>query len=224
MNLCNNECTTPCNWDYLQLNFIKNNIKQTDKFVDLGVYQGQYLQFVLNLIPSQNITGVEMDILAFNYLNQRFGTTGAKLLNMAISNEKGTIDYFKGCDGGCPNIFGQHENRSFVGPKIGVIESTTLDDLFSDNPFDFIKIDIEGAEIQALEGGINVLKNTRIIMVECHTDTEFPSILNILINTLDKDVYCLKYFHKKTLESPFSYQIVAIDRNLHIENGFIKQN
>ena len=222
MNQCNDECTSPCNWDYLQLNFIKNNIKNDDIFLDLGSFQGIFLRFLLNFIPPSNITGIEMDIPTFNILQQQYGIHGVNLLNLAISNKKETIDYFKGCEGGCPNIFGDHVNNSFVGPKIGTVQSDTLDNLFFEKHFTFIKIDIEGAEIQALEGGINVLKSTNIIMIECHTESEFPQILKILIEEIGKDVYCLKYLHKKTLDSPFSYQIVAIDRDFYFENGIIK--
>ena len=222
MNLCNQECTSPCNWDYLQLNFIKNNLTPNSTFLDLGVFQGQYMEFVLNFIPPQNITGVEMDIPTFNFLKNRYGNTGVNLLNLAISDKKETIDYFRGCEGGCPNIFGEHENNSFVGPKLGTIESDTLDNLFTNTTFDIVKVDIEGAELHALMGGINFLKSVKIILVECHTDSEFPSILKTLIDDIGKDVYCLKYFHKKTKESPFSYQIVAVDRKYTIDNGVVK--
>jgi FkbM family methyltransferase len=203
------------------LSFIKDNLTPTDNFLDLGAYRGDYIQFMLNFLPPQSITSVEMDKLTFNYLKNRFGNIGVKLLNLAISNKKGTIDYFQGCEGGCPNIFGVHENNSFVGPKIGVIETNTLDNIFLNMTFDIVKIDIEGAEIKALEGGIEILKKSRIIMIECHTDSEFPSIMRLLIDDIGKDVYCLKYFHKKTKDSPFSYQIVAIDKKYQIINGKI---
>lgn len=221
MNFCNDECTSPTNWDYIQLDFIKNNIKPTDKFLDLGVYQGIFLNFVSNFIPYKNITGIEMDVKAFNSLEHRFNNTGVNLLNLAISNKNGTIDYFNGCDGGCPNIFGEHYNKSFVGTKIGSIQSYTLDTLFPEQTFEFVKIDIEGAELQALEGGKEFLKRSNIILIECHTDTEFPLIYKILTEEINKDVYFLKYFHKKTIESPFSYQIIAINKNSSIQNGIV---
>jgi FkbM family methyltransferase len=222
MNLCSNECTSPTNWDYLVADFIKKNIKNVDNFLDLGSYKGLYLNFLLNLIPAVNITGIEMDIQNFNSLKIEYEPRGINLINLAISDTKGTIDYFHGCEGGCPNIFGQHENSSFVGPKIGTIETDTLDNLLPNHFFEFVKIDIEGAEIKALLGGLNFLKKSKVILIECHTESEFPEIMKILINDLNKDVYCLKYFHKKTFDSPFSYQIVVLDKKFTIENGIIK--
>lgn len=224
MNKCSDECTSPCNWDYVQLDFIVKNINPNDYFLDIGSYQGLFIEVLLRYLNPNNITGVEMDINTFDHLKQRFQSYGVNLMNLAISDKKETIDYFRGCDGGCPNIFGTHENNSFVGPKIGTIESDTLDNLFLDKSFDFVKIDIEGAEVKALSSGINFLKKPKVILIECHTENEFPEILDLLINHIQKDVYCLKNLHKKTIDSPFSYQIVAIDREYIIENGLIKKN
>jgi len=220
-NLCSEVCTSPCDWHKLELGFVINNLNSSDYVVDLGAYTGEYLSVLINIVPPSQIIGVEMDVYNYNNLVRNYSDKGIKLINCAISDKNEKISYYSG-NGGCPNIFGQHENNSFVGYKIGEVESYTLDSLFKDQKIDVMKIDIEGAEYNALIGGKNVLKQVRFIMIECHTESEFPKINKFLIEELDKDVYCLKYLHKKTIDSPFSYQIVAIDNKYYIENGKIQ--
>jgi FkbM family methyltransferase len=52
------------------------------------------------------------------------------------------------------------DNHSFTGPDIKMIDCITLDDIVAEiNPerLDMIKMDIEGAEIEALKGAINTI-------------------------------------------------------------------
>jgi FkbM family methyltransferase len=161
-----------------------------------------------------------MDLYNYNNLLNKYSSSGIKIINCAVSDKNDRISYFSG-NGGCPNIFGQHENNSFVGYKIGEVDCYTLDYLFNNQKIDVLKMDIEGAEYQALSGGKNVLKQCKFIMIECHTESEFSKINKLLIEDLEKDVYCLKYLHKKTIDSPFSYQIVAVNKKYEIVNGKI---
>ena len=47
------------------------------------------------------------------------------------------------------------------------VQTTRLDDVSEiDFPIDYIKIDIQGAELQAFEGGNNILNNTTVIQTE----------------------------------------------------------
>ena len=64
--------------------------------------------------------------------------------------------------------------HSLVQPKSGrtiKIQADTLDNIVAEigmKRVDFIKMDIEGAELEALEGARKILKSARKVVVECH--------------------------------------------------------
>jgi len=59
------------------------------------------------------------------------------------------------------------------------IECDTLDSILENYTVDFIKIDIEGAEIEALKGATNTLERLRKIIVEIH-ENNFDKVKQIL--------------------------------------------
>ena len=59
------------------------------------------------------------------------------------------------------------------------IESDTLDAILDEYKVDFVKIDIEGAEIEALKGATNTLKQLRKIIIEIH-ENNFDKVKDIL--------------------------------------------
>jgi FkbM family methyltransferase len=59
------------------------------------------------------------------------------------------------------------------------VESDTLDAILDNYKVDFIKIDIEGAEVEALKGATNTLDRLRKIIVEIH-ENNFDKVKHIL--------------------------------------------
>jgi hypothetical protein len=55
-----------------------------------------------------------------------------------------------------------------------VVEQIPIDDLFVDRPLTFIKMDIEGAEFDALRGATNVIRRDQPILAICvyHTQSD----------------------------------------------------
>jgi hypothetical protein len=62
----------------------------------------------------------------------------------------------------------QFENSKIVFHRIETINVEKLDDWVHQNRIkpDFVKIDVEGAELSVLRGGINVLKNVKAVQFE----------------------------------------------------------
>ena len=54
-----------------------------------------------------------------------------------------------------------------------------MDAILDEYKVDFIKIDIEGAEIEALKGATNTLKQLRKIIIEIH-ENNFDKVKDIL--------------------------------------------
>lgn len=62
------------------------------------------------------------------------------------------------------------------------IKSIKLDTYFEDIKVDCIKIDVEGAELKVINGGINTIKNSKFCIIECHFDEDWADIYNILVS------------------------------------------
>ena len=62
------------------------------------------------------------------------------------------------------------------------IECDTLDNILGEQRVDVMKIDIEGAEVSALEGATHILKKLRKIIVEVH-GVNFDKVMQILDDT-----------------------------------------
>ncbi|MBA7660315.1 hypothetical protein ES703_68317 [subsurface metagenome] len=75
----------------------------------------------------------------------------------AVSNKSGTIKLFNSTSGG-HSIYELSNNRDFIE-----VEAVTLDEFFADKEYhiNVIKIDIEGAEIDAVEGMNKVIKKNK---------------------------------------------------------------
>jgi uncharacterized Rossmann fold enzyme len=59
------------------------------------------------------------------------------------------------------------------------VQCDTLDNILMDTKVDVMKMDIEGAEVQALKGATNTLKQLRKIVVEIHGDN-FEQVKHML--------------------------------------------
>jgi FkbM family methyltransferase len=65
------------------------------------------------------------------------------------------------------------------------VSCDTLDNIVGDRKIDFAKIDVQGAEVQVLEGGARFLRTTRKLVVEAHDQYNvkrrtFPIVIKIL--------------------------------------------
>ena len=94
-----------------------------------------------------------------------------------------------------------HESN-FVRPEGGSIEieCDTLDNILGEQRVDVMKIDIEGAEVSALEGATRISKRLRKIIVEVH-GSNFDRVMQIL-----NDKYA---FRCETIETPVMNYIVG---------------
>lgn len=65
----------------------------------------------------------------------------------------------------------QHENSKQI-----IIETKTMDQVFTHQKIDLIKIDVEGHELSVFEGGRNVLSQVNIILFEDFKGSQSPAI------------------------------------------------
>lgn len=203
------------NNDLVVIELLKNTLVPGNVLVDVGANYGEYTNFFKNILKETGkIYCIELDPETFNHLENKFKQDkNIILVNKAISDKNSIIDYYKGNDAWTNNIIG-HDTSYNKNNKKGTIESITLDELLKDEKhIDFIKIDVEGADLLVLSGMTETIKKTKAFLLECHFDNEWNTIKNILITEHKLNCYDLIKNQKVTLDSERAYQCLCVGEN-----------
>ena len=163
----------------------EKELKIIDKFadkskdaIDIGVYRGVYsykLAQNFNLVHS-----FEPNPLLYPYLNKNLKKiiNNINLYNLALSDTNGETklklplrskSFFKTnieelYQLGAASI---HPNNQFDNFEEVIVEIKKLDDVKIDNKIGFIKIDVEGHELEVIEGAKNtIIENMPILLIE----------------------------------------------------------
>lgn len=143
------------------------------KILDCGANIGMATLFFKVMYPDSEVIAVEPNPHAFEMLQQNVG--GGKfenvtLLNCAVSDTEGTIDLYLGDD---PYSMMGSINPERGGPKATPVACKRASEVIGDKHFDFVKIDIEGAETFLIEDLHNagLLHCTDRYAIEYHHQT-----------------------------------------------------
>ena len=174
-------------------NVLITRICQSNKtFIDIGAHIGSILSEVLYIDPSIKIIAIEPIPAKVDSLKRRFPSI--ELHNCALGDFSGEVPFFV-------NIreSGYSSLSQIASSQVGEIVEITvplkkLDDLVSSNDVDVIKIDVEGAELNVLRGGIAMLqKNRPTIMFESvlQLDSEFSYTKEELYDFFNSNNYAI---------------------------------
>jgi FkbM family methyltransferase len=126
-------------------------------FIQLGAYDGDTLINLNNKIGKiESILAFEPDAKNFSKLGQtvkkiNFGTKNVILANKAVSNFNGKINFSS--EGSPTSRFVKSKNTNS-----GDVDVTRLDDFEINQSPDMIVIDIEGQELNAIDGMLRILR------------------------------------------------------------------
>lgn len=140
---------------------IKKLLKEGMTFVDLGAHRGYYTLLASKLV------GEKGRVFAFEPAPENFallarnvkGRRNVSLVQKAVSNKSGTAKFFLSPDDSVTHsLYKVGDNRQWVE-----VEVTNLDEFFKDKDsnIDFVKMDIEGAEMNALEGMTKTIRENK---------------------------------------------------------------
>lgn len=154
-------------YEPLETEFVKKEIKKNNVVLDIGANIGYYTLLFARLVGEKGkVFAFEPDPDNFNLLKKNVEINNYKnvvLVQKAVLNNKGKIKlYLSGTNKGDHRVYDSHDDRQFIE-----IESIRLDDYFKNynRKIDFIKIDIEGAEWEALQGMFNLLKKNQNLKI-----------------------------------------------------------
>lgn len=145
--------------DHYLVKEVMEHLLPDSVFVDLGAFTGEFpASLMKNNILFKKCFCFEMEEanmeIAIANMKKLHIEEKVEIIPEGVSEEDGYL-YFERKGANSKIVDYETENK---------VRITTLDIYFSDIKIDFIKMDIEGAELGALKGGINIIKRDRPIL------------------------------------------------------------
>lgn len=201
--LCN--CIAPklskCNWDELFTNdeeyFSRNYFSLSDNevYVDCGAYIGDSVIDFCKAVDNKydKIFAFELDKGNFEQMRKNVTGENITLYNYGVWNENSELEYGTGysdnepTDGMC--IYKTNNVQKAYVKK--------LDDILDGERVTFIKMDIEGCEVEALKGAENIIRTQKPKLAICvyHKTSDYWQV-PILLKKFNKDYkFTLKHHY-----------------------------
>lgn len=163
--------------DHLEvLNFLP--IRKNGVIIDVGANIGNhslYYALILNM-PVYAFEPIKenFDILKMNVFLNRLEKR-VKVFNHGIDIKKGKKSYLQNVSGNSGTWSSTYNSTS----KHSVTD--TLDNIFIDIPISYIKIDVEGDELNVVIGGLRTIEKFKpVVSIEYHYGAQYKKIKNIL--------------------------------------------
>jgi len=148
---------------------LKSVLKTDSCAADVGAHIGSFLEAVLRLAPQGTHYAFEASPSKAEWLRRRFPE--AKVFPVAISSAVGTATFYEDVQNpGFSSLISDPSSGKSVNSY--QVETRTLDDLLSDaTRLDLLKLDIEGAELDALRGAAALIARfSPALIFECGTE------------------------------------------------------
>ena len=159
---------------------------QSPIILDCGANVGMFSLYCKYLYPNSKIYAYEPDPVNFNDLKYNLkGHVGIILSNNAIGSKNETIRFYS--EGtGASSLFDNSTNLN--NRKEVEVNSNSLKDIIKEQvKIDLLKLDIEGAEVDALHVCDGALGNVEQIIVEYHDLKSIPNRLSKLLSLLERN-------------------------------------
>jgi FkbM family methyltransferase len=192
--------------------------KPAPLIIDCGANYGTSILYFNKMFPSARIIGVEADPNIFEILQSNIimrGLTHIKLLNRAVSVEANPVKFYsEGADAGRLHYLETAQGAFEVEP-------IKLDDLIDDE-VDFLKVDIEGAETQAI-CSCEKLDRVSQLFIEYHSFKDSKQTLADLLSKLSRHNFRY-YIHTEFCSPrPLIQEKLQLGMDLQL-NIFAKRN
>ena len=165
------------------------------RILDCGANTGLVSLYLKKVFPGSRITAFEADPSICSVLQRNLQGLGVDIIEAAVWTEDGTARFSQdGADGG----------KLLSTDEVGVTVSTVdLRDYLHDR-IDFLKIDIEGAEIPVLQACDGHLDSVQNIAVEYHDREGHDQQLDVLLDVLRRNKFKYQVFSKQGPVKPLA--------------------
>jgi len=147
---------------YKRLRYYKSTGLNLRNILDIGACNGNWTLNVKNIFPEANILMIEANTDKEKIL-KKIGNYKIALLS---SEENKEVNYYKslGSDGSGNSIYLENTKYKFIPEKR---VTTTLKLVLPKNiNYDFIKMDVQGSELDIIKGGLDIIKKCQYLLLE----------------------------------------------------------
>ncbi len=178
--------------------------------LNFGFHQGTNDIAFKRLIPNLEQTYAFEPVYDFcknEFVEQFIKNNNIKIIQKAVGDKIGNAEFFVGTREWHGSSYADFTGRTFHKDKFKkiTVDVTTIDVFCKENNIrpDFIKMDVEGAELFALKGGIETIKKVRpqLAISIYHTESDFVNIPIYLYENLENYVYKLGHYSPRVTET-----------------------
>ena len=212
------------NKDENEIELLERFIEPGTDSIDVGVYRGVYSYEMSKY--SKNVHSFEPNPIIFEYINKNLKKiiNNIFLYNYALSNKNEVIDlkvpirnekynrenFEEFYELGRATI---HQENTFKRYEKFQITSKKIDEFNFKNNISFIKIDVEGHELEVIKGGEEIIsKNKPILLVEIE-ERHSQSKVSDTINYINKLGYISHYYDNKILKKTSELNNLSLFNN-----------
>jgi FkbM family methyltransferase len=159
--------------------------RRDPRILDCGSNIGMSVIYFKDLYPAATIVALEPDPAIFPYLEENVRLNGldrVELVHAAVADRTGTLTFFSDAKY-ASRLVGDGDSTPLEGRQRFEVAAVRLDSLLNE-PVDFMKMNIEGAETRALEAAGEALRNVREMIIEYHHLPGLPRTLHRLLAVL----------------------------------------
>jgi FkbM family methyltransferase len=154
-------------YDIYTKKIMRRVLKPSSNCMDIGCHKGEIMDEILKFAPSGKHYAFEPLPHLYKFLQEKYNGKNITLFPIALFDKKGATSFKFVVN--APAYSGIRErNYDFPDPEISElqVETDLLDHLIPENvQIDFIKIDVEGAEFPALQGGVKTICRCKPVIV-----------------------------------------------------------
>jgi FkbM family methyltransferase len=152
-------------YDYETIEVIKKTLTKKSNWIDIGAHKGHILRELLLVASDGNSFAFEPIPSLYKKLQLKYGRK-VKVYETALSDQKGKKTFTLYTDRPAFSGFNKRITGEEYTTETLIVKVDRLDDIIDPAiVIDLIKIDVEGAEMEALKGAEKILKSSKPIIL-----------------------------------------------------------
>jgi FkbM family methyltransferase len=157
-------------YDAQTVQILKQICRPDSSCVDVGCHKGEMLDLILKFAPQGQHYCFEPLPNYFQELTTKNYPANCHFFDVALSNVTGSTSFnYVVSNPPYSGIKQRRFDRPHEDVQLITVQTALLDDILpADTPVDFIKIDVEGAEMLVLEGAVKTLSRSQPVVVFEH--------------------------------------------------------